>query len=71
MRCYKVEAAGVVVAKSADKLPRGWSASVADAYERAIAGELETQAKLAGAFEAAAERVRRLREAMVREVLGA
>lgn len=70
MRVYKVEAPGIVVAKSADKLPRGWSPTVEDAYERAIAAGLEEQTAAAAAFEAAAERVRRLREAMVREVLG-
>lgn len=70
MRVYKVEAAGVVIAKSADKLPRGWSASAADAYELAVADALSEQSAAAAAFEAAADRVRRLREAMVREVLG-
>lgn len=70
MRCYKVEAAGIVVARTVDKLPLGWSASVEDAYERAIEAGLAEQSAAAAAFEAAAERVRRLREAMVREVLG-
>lgn len=70
MRCYKVEAPGIVLMKGFDRRPAGWSDTPTEAYERAIEAGLAEQSAAAAAFEAAAERVRQLREAMVREVLG-